>query len=327
MVSTTSAIDLRVRLGRLELPNPILVASGTFGYAREMERLVDLARLGGIVPKTITAQPRIGNAPWRTVETAAGMLNSIGLDNDGLDAFIEHHLPYLSQTGSPLIVSIAGRSADEFVEMTRRLGECIGIAAVELNISCPNVSGGVDLGTDPNMCRDVVARSRETGPLPIIAKLTPNVTSIAEIARGAADGGADAISLINTVLGMGIDWRRRKPLLGNVMGGLSGPAIKPVALRCVYQVAQAVDTPLIGIGGIATIDDVMEFLVAGATAVQLGTANFYDPTVSMKILDALPAALAEAGVSRVGELVGTLTTNATRSTVHCPTGAVPLSAK
>ncbi len=318
MVNTTSATDLRVRLGRLELPNPILVASGTFGYAREMERLLDLSRLGGIVPKTITAQPRIGNAPWRTVETAAGMLNSIGLDNDGLDAFIAHHLPYLSQTGSPLIVSIAGRSADEFVEMTGRLGQCAGIAGIELNISCPNVSGGVDLGTDPKMCRDVVARSRDAGPLPIIAKLTPNVTSIAEIARGAADGGADAISLINTLLGMGIDWRRRRPLLGNVMGGLSGPAIKPIALRCVYQVAQAVKTPLIGIGGIATIDDVMEFLVAGATAVQLGTANFYDPTVSMKILNALPAALAEAGVSRVGELVGSLTTNAERSAVHCP---------
>jgi dihydroorotate dehydrogenase (NAD+) catalytic subunit len=306
-VTTKTSIDLRVNLGRLRLPNPILVASGTFGYAREMERLVDLERLGAIIPKTITAQPRIGNAPWRTVETAAGMLNSIGLDNDGIDAFLEHHLPYLRGIGSPLIVSIAGRTLDEFVTMAGRLGEHEGIAALELNISCPNVSGGVDFGTDAGMCHEVVSRVIGACPLPILAKLTPNVTSIADIARAAADAGADAISLINTVLGMGIDWRRRKPLLGNVLGGLSGPAIKPIALRCVHQVRQAgVETPLVGIGGIATIDDVMEFLVAGATAVQLGTVNFYDPTVSMRILDALPAALAEAGASCVADVMGTL---------------------
>jgi dihydroorotate dehydrogenase (NAD+) catalytic subunit len=292
----------------LQLPNPILVASGTFGYAREMERLVDLSRLGGIVPKTITAQPRAGNAPWRTVETAAGMLNSIGLDNDGIDAFIEHHAPYLAKVGSPLIVSIAGRTREEFVAMAAQLDSVEGVAAIELNISCPNVSGGVDFGTDPNMCREVISQVRDATNTPIIAKLTPNVTRIADIAKAAADGGADAISLINTVLGMGIDWRKRRPLLGNVLGGLSGPAIKPIALRCVYQVAQAVDTPLIGIGGIANIDDVMEFLVAGASAIQLGTVNFYDPTVSMRILDALPAALAEIGAKAVSEIVGTLQT-------------------
>src|SRR5439155_24349944 len=179
----------------------------------------------------------------------------------------------------------------------------------ELNISCPNVSGGVDFGTDPAMCGRLVSDCRTATSLPIIAKLTPNVTSIATIAKGAAEGGADAISLINTVLRMAIDWRSRRPMLGNVMGGLSGPAIKPIALRCVYQVAQAVKTPLIGIGGIATIDDVMEFLVAGATAVQVGTANYYDPTVTTKLADALPGALREAGVSRVSEIVGTLRTS------------------
>lgn len=302
-------MELSVELGRLRLPNPILVASGTFGYAREMEGLVDVRRLGGILPKTITQEPRAGNAPWRTVETASGMLNSIGLDNDGIEAFVAHHLPYLGGLGVPIIVSIAGRTHDEFVKMTARLDGLSGIAAVELNISCPNVSGGVDFGTDPNSCERLVADCRRAATTPIITKLTPNVTSIPAIAKGAEAGGADAISLINTCLGMAIDWRRRRPMLGNVLGGLSGPAIKPIALRAVYQAAQAVKTPLIGIGGIATIDDVMEFLVAGASAVQLGTVNFYNPKASMEVLDALPDALRMAGVNCVAELVGTLNTN------------------
>jgi dihydroorotate dehydrogenase (NAD+) catalytic subunit len=306
---TATSIELVVQLGRLRLPNPILVASGTFGYAREMTGLVDISRLGGILPKTITAEPRVGNAPWRTIETAAGMLNSIGLDNDGIEAFVAHHLPYLGGLGVPIIVSIAGRSHDEFVAMTRRLDGQAGIAAVELNISCPNVSGGVDFGTDPAMCERVVADCRAATSTPIVAKLTPNVTSVPVMAKAAEAGGADAISLINTCLGMAIDWRRRRPLLGNVLGGLSGPAIKPIALRAVYQAAQAVDTPIIGIGGIASIDDVMEFLVAGATAVQLGTVNFYNPQASMDVLDALPAALAEAGAKCVADVVGTLATS------------------
>lgn len=301
--------ELSVQLGRLRLLNPILVASGTFGYAREMAGLVDLARLGGIVPKTITQEPRAGNPPWRTVETAAGMLNSIGLDNDGIEAFIAHHLPYLASLGVPIIVSIAGRTHDEFVRMAGRLDGLAGIAALELNISCPNVSGGVDFGTDAGSCERLVAGCRGATATPIIAKLTPNVTSIAAIAKGAEAGGADAISLINTCLGMAIDWRKRRPLLGNVLGGLSGPAIKPIALRAVYQVAQAVKTPLIGIGGIATIDDVMEFLVAGASAVQLGTVNFYNPKASMQVLEALPGALAEAGAKCIADVVGTLVTN------------------
>ncbi|HEX4414208.1 MAG TPA: dihydroorotate dehydrogenase [Lacipirellulaceae bacterium] len=301
-------MDLSVELGRLRLPNPILVASGTFGYAREMENLVDLRRLGGILPKTITQEPRTGNAPWRTIETAAGMLNSIGLDNDGIEAFVAHHLPYLSSIGVPLIVSIAGRTHEEFVKMAARLAGEQGIAAIELNISCPNVSGGVDFGTEARSCERLVADCRRATQTSIIAKLTPNVTSIAAIAKGAEAGGADAISLINTCLGMAVDWRRRRPMLGNVLGGLSGPAIKPIALRAVYQASQAVKTPLIGIGGIATVDDVMEFFVAGATAVQLGTVNFYNPRASMEVLDALPAALETARVRRVAELVGTLST-------------------
>jgi dihydroorotate dehydrogenase (NAD+) catalytic subunit len=299
-------LDLSVRLGRLSLANPILVASGTFGYAREMEQLVDLSRLGGILPKTITKAPRAGNHPWRTVETSAGLLNSIGLDNDGIDAFIEHHLPYLASLDTSLIVSIAGRSQDEFVELASRLSQEDGIAALELNISCPNVTGGVDYGTDPSLCEQLVANVRQQSELPVIAKLTPNVTRIADIAGAAAAGGADAVSLINTVLGMAIDWRRQRPMLGNVVGGLSGPAIKPVALRCVHQVARAVDIPIIGIGGISSIDDVMEFLIAGASAVQIGTANYYNPTVSMTILDQLPAALGQLKASCIQDVVRSL---------------------
>ncbi len=299
-------IDLAVQLGRLRLRNPILVASGTFGYAREMERIVDLALLGGILPKTITLNPRLGNAPWRTVETAAGLLNSIGLDNDGVETFIEHHLTYLRTIDSAIVVSIAGKSRDEFVELAKRIEGAGGAAALELNISCPNVSGGVDFGTDPSMCYEVIRSVRDNCTLPILAKLTPNVSRIAEIAKAAAEGGADAVCCINTLLGMAIDWRRRKPILGNIMGGLSGPAIKPVALRCVYQVASAVDIPIVGIGGIGNIDDVMEFLAAGASAIQVGTANYYDPKISQKLVEQLPAALAELGVSSIREAVGTI---------------------
>jgi dihydroorotate dehydrogenase (NAD+) catalytic subunit len=308
IAAPATAVDLSVQLGRLALRNPILTASGTFGYAREVESLIDFRRLGGILPKTVTAEPRPGNKPWRTVETAAGLLNSIGLDNDGLGAFIAHHLPYLAELPTAVIVSIAGRTHDEFVAMARQLDGKPGVAAIELNISCPNVAHGVDFGADAGMCHRLVSDVRKACSLPIMAKLTPNVTRITDIAKAAADGGADAISLINTVLGIAIDWRKRRPMLGNVVGGLSGPAIKPIALRCVYQVAQAVKTPLVGIGGIATIDDVMEFLVAGASAVQIGTANYYDPTVTMKLVDALPGALDAAGVTSVREIVGTLIT-------------------
>lgn len=300
-------LDLTVSLGRLRLPNPIMVASGTFGYGQEMTGFLDLARLGGILPKTITLRPRVGNVPWRTIETASGLLNSIGLDNDGVEAFLAKQLPFLAGCGAPIVVSIAGADADEFVAIARRLEGVAGIAALELNVSCPNVSHGVDLGSDPATCRGVVAGVRAATSLPVIAKLTPNVTDIVAVARGAADGGADAVTLINTLQGIAVDWRRRRPLLGNVVGGLSGPAIKPVALRCVHQVHRAVGIPIIGVGGIMTIDDCMEFFVAGAAAVQIGTASFTEPVVSARLLDELPAALAEAGCTRFSEVVGTLT--------------------
>ncbi len=306
MTSAVATVDLTVQLGRLALPNPILVASGTFGYAREMAGLVDLARLGGIIPKTITQLPRAGNPPWRTLETTGGMLNSIGLDNDGIEAFVDHHLPYLASLGVPIIVSVAGKSHDEFVQLGARLNGLSGVAALELNISCPNVSGGVDFGTDPLMCERVVSGVRAVASQPIIAKLTPNVTDVRVIARAAEAGGADAVSLINTLQGLAIDWRKRRPLLGNVLGGLSGPAIKPIALRMVYQVAQVVKIPVVGIGGIATLDDCLEFFIAGASAVQIGTANFYDPSCTMTMLDGLSAAISSLGAKSVREIVGTL---------------------
>jgi dihydroorotate dehydrogenase (NAD+) catalytic subunit len=299
-------VHLDVQLGRLRLANPIAVASGTFGYAREMAGMVPLGRLGAILPKTITQLPRPGNRPPRTVETTGGMLNAIGLDNDGIEAFIEQKLPYLASLNTAIIVSIAGRTPEEYFEMASRLDGLPGVAALELNISCPNVSGGVDFGTNPVTCEKVVAGVRNACSAPILAKLTPNVTDITVIAKAAEAGGADALSLINTCLGMAVNWRRRRPILGNVTGGLSGPAIKPIALRVVYQASKAVKIPLMGIGGIATIDDVMEFLVAGATAVQIGTANFYNPEVSMKLLEALPLALASLGATSVAEVVGTL---------------------
>ncbi len=301
--------DLRVELNRLKLANPILVASGTFGYAREMAAFVPFSRLGGVIPKTITPQPRIGNPPPRTVETAAGMLNSIGLDNDGLEAFIAKHLDYLRGLGTAVIANIAGHDKDEFVTMAARLGGCPGIAGLELNVSCPNVSGGVDFGTDPCLAAAVVRGVRDVCDLPVIAKLTPNVTNIVEIAQAAAEAGADAVSLTNTLQGLAVNWRKRRPILGNNLGGLSGPAIKPVVLRMVWQVARAVRVPIIGVGGISNLDDVMDFLVTGATAVQVGTANFYDPTLAGRLVDDLDRTLIEQGCQTVAEIVGTLRAN------------------
>lgn len=301
-------IDLSVSLGRLALRNPVLVASGTFGYAREMAGLIDFAKLGGIVPKTVTHAPRVGNAPPRTVETASGMLNAIGLDNDGLDHFLSHHVPYLRTLPTAIIGNIAGKTEDEFVEMAGRVRAAgAGLAGLELNLSCPNVSGGLDFATDPELTRRIVKRCRDACPdIPLIAKLTPNVTDIRLIAKAAADGGADAVSAVNTLVGMAIDWKRRRPILGNVTGGLSGPAIKPLALRAVWMIAKLKAVPIIGVGGIGTVDDAMEFLLAGASAVQIGTANFYDPTASVRIADALPAALRTLGADAVSRIVGTL---------------------
>lgn len=298
--------DLAVSLNRLHLPNPVLVASGTFGYAREMAGFVPLQRLGGIIPKTITPAPRIGNPPPRTVETSSGLLNSIGLDNDGLDAFIQKHLDYLLALGTPIIANIAGHDRDEFLTMAGRLGACRGLAGLELNISCPNVSGGIDFGVDPEMTAAVIRGVRGVCELPILAKLTPNVTDITAIAQAAAQAGADAVTIANTFQGMAIDWRRRQPILGNVVGGLSGPAIKPIVLRMVWQVARKVSVPIVAVGGIEGIDDVLEYLVAGATAVQIGTANFYNPTLAGRLIDQLDQALAAQGCSHVQDIVGTL---------------------
>ncbi len=303
-------LDLSVRLGRLALKNPVLVASGTFGYVREMAGFVRLERLGGVIPKTVTARPRAGNATPRTVETASGLLNAIGLDNDGIDHFRTHHLPYLRTVGTAVIANIAGEDEDQFVAMAESIGGDAGLDALELNVSCPNVSHGLDLGIDPDAVARLVRRVRSVCPVPVIAKLTPNVTDIVAIARAAAGGGADAVSLVNTFRGMAVDWRRRRPILANDVGGLSGPAIKPLALRMVWDVARALpDLPIIGIGGIATADDALEFLVAGASAVQVGTATFYDPSASERLLDDLTRHLAEAGVTHLSEVVGTLRSN------------------
>src|SRR5438876_4093903 len=301
-------MDLSVSLGRLHLKNPVLVASGTFGYAREMAGVVDFARLGGVIPKTVTRQPRAGKAPPRTFETPSGLLNAIGLDNDGIDHFIHQHLPYLRTLPTAVLANIAGESEDDFVAMAEQIGREAGLAALELNLSCPNVAGGIDFAIDPDLTGRVVRRVRQVCPLPVIAKLTPNVTDVVPVTQAAAEAGADAVSLVNTFVGMAIDWKRRKPILGNVTGGLSGPAIKPLALRIVHHVARQVRIPIIGIGGITTIDDVMEFLVAGASAVQIGTANFYNPKGSMLLAEQLDATLTQIGANGVADVIGTLAT-------------------
>ncbi len=298
--------NLTVELNRLSLRNPILVASGTFGYAREMTAFAKFDQLGGIIPKTITPEPRVGNPPPRTVETTAGLLNSIGLDNDGLEHFLESHLPKLAGMPTSVIANIAGHDVREFQEMASALESADGLDGVELNISCPNVSGGIDFGTNPELAAEVVSSVKSTTSLPVIAKLTPNVTDIVSVASAVASAGADAVSLVNTYQGMAIDWRRKRPVLGNVTGGLSGPAIKPLALCAVWKVSRAVDIPIIGVGGISCLDDVMEFLVAGASAVQIGTASFFDPGLSSRLVLELDACLADLGVNSVTEIVGTL---------------------
>ncbi|MEI6686899.1 MAG: dihydroorotate dehydrogenase [Planctomycetota bacterium] len=297
---------LTVHLGRLQLDNPILVASGTFGYAKEMEAMVDFSKLGGIVPKTVTQNPRAGNPPPRTCETSAGMLNAIGLDNDGLEYFLANHLPYLRNLPTKIIGNIAGKTEKEFFEMAQRISKETGLAALELNLSCPNVSGGVDFAIDPEKTARVIRGVKEFCNLPIIAKLTPNVTDVSVIAQAAAEAGADAVSLVNTFMGLAIDWKKKRFVLGNGTGGLSGPAIKPIALRIVWQVAKKVKIPIIGIGGIASVDDVMEFILAGASAVQLGTVNFYDPTAAQRIVSEIPAALKLLNLDSVSSAIGLL---------------------
>lgn len=301
-----SAVDLSVEIGPLRLKNPVMVASGTFGMGWELREVLPLSELGALIPKTITREARRGNPPPRTVETPAGMLNSIGLDNDGVEVFLRKHLPILVELGCPIIVSIAGKSVAEFGELAAALTARPGIAAIELNISCPNVAGGVDFAVDAELCRRVVAAVRRQTNLPLLAKLTPNVSDIVAIARSAWEAGADAVTVANTLLGMAVDWRRRSPRLGGVMGGLSGPAIKPVTLRAVFQIARSVPVPIVAAGGISSIDDCMEFFVTGATAVQLGTVNFYNPGIITDVLRGLPSAIRELGASSLREVVGSL---------------------
>lgn len=299
--------DLRVNIGSLELKNPVMTASGTFGYAREFENLMNLHRLGAVIVKGISLAPRPGNPPPRIVETACGMLNAIGLQNVGVEQFIAKKMVYLQGLQLPVIVNILGDSIEEYQEITERLVGVKGVAGIEVNISCPNVKkGGVAFGTNATMAAAVTSAVKEKADVPVMVKLSPNVSDVTEIARAVEDGGADSVSLINTLIGMAIDLPTRKPKLANVIGGLSGPAIKPVALRMVYQVAQAVSIPIIGIGGIETAEDAMEFLVAGATAVQIGTANFVNPRASEDVVEGMHKYVMEHKLSSIRELIGSL---------------------
>ena len=309
--------DLSIDIGGLRLQNPVLLASGTFGNAVDCYAFADLGRLGAIIPKTVTLSPRMGNTPPRTVETAAGLLNSIGLDNEGLEGFRTRLWPGLAALQCPVIVSIAGKADEEFVELARAISELEGVKAIELNLSCPNVAGGIDFATDPARCSAVVGAVRRVYDGPILAKLTPNVTDAAAVAKAAEAAGASAITAVNTLLGMSVDWRRRRSRLGQVFGGLSGPAIKPVALRMVYQVAQSVSIPVVAAGGITTVDDAMEFFVVGASAIQVGTASFYRPSAAWEILDALPRALMELGARSLREIVGTFVGSSVTCEIRC----------
>jgi len=299
--------DLRVRIGALELRNPVLTASGTFGYAREFANLVNLHRLGGVIVKGISLLPRHGNPPPRIIETACGMLNAIGLENVGVDRFITEKMPFLEGISSPIIVNILGDSIEEYRQLSEKLDVVPGISAIEVNISCPNVKkGGVAFGSDPQMAAAVTKAVKENTSLPVIVKLSPNVSDITEIARAVEQAGADSVSLINTLIGMAVNLRTKRPHLANVIGGLSGPAIKPIALRMVYQVAGAVSIPIIGIGGIESTEDALEFMLAGATAVQIGTANFVNPRASEEVVEGLHDYVIRENLYSVRDMIGAL---------------------
>lgn len=297
--------DMEVSIGSLRLKNPVMTASGTFGYGEEYGSLVNLHRLGAIIVKGISLLPRQGNPPPRIAETACGMLNAIGLENVGLERFLAEKLPFLQGIKTPLVVNILGDTVEDYQELAARLNEEEKVAALEVNISCPNVKkGGVAFGTNPDMARAVTKGVRQHFSRPVIVKLSPNVTDITEIARAVEDAGADAVSLINTVLGMAIDIRSCRPKLANIFGGLSGPAIKPIALRMVWQVAGSVSIPIIGIGGITTPEDAIEFMLAGACAVQVGTTNFINPKATEETIAGMEAYLAEQGMASVQDLIG-----------------------
>lgn len=299
--------DLSVDIGGLVLRNPVMTASGTFGYAREFETYVNLNRLGAIIVKGISLQPSGGNQPPRIVETPCGMLNAIGLENVGIQAFMEDKLPFLQTLSTPVLLNIYGKTVEEYARLAEQIDPLEAVAGIEVNISCPNVkAGGVAFGVDPDAAARVVRQVRAaTGKL-LVVKLSPNVTDITEIALRAESEGADAVSLINTITGMAIDVETRRPKLANVTGGLSGPAIKPVALRMVWQVCNVVKVPVIGIGGIMTASDALEFFIAGASAIEIGTANFVNPRVTMDIVDGIEKFLKEEGIERLTDIVGTL---------------------
>jgi dihydroorotate dehydrogenase (NAD+) catalytic subunit len=302
-------VDMRVRLGTLELRNPVVTASGTFASGREFADFADLSRLGAVVTKGVSLGPWAGNASPRIAETASGMLNSIGLQNPGVEAFIAKDLAWLADNApnTPVIVNVSGHSIDEYVGVIERLEREPGVSAYEVNISCPNVdAGGMAFGTDCSSAAAVTAACRAATGRTLLVKLSPNVTDIAEIASSVEAAGADGLSLINTLLGMAIDAETRRPLLARVVGGLSGPAIKPVALRMVWQVANAVKIPIVGMGGVMDATDAIEFMLAGATAVAVGTANFVDPSATMRVLDGLGEYCHRHGVDRVGDLIGAL---------------------
>jgi len=305
MLNKKMDLDLTVNLGGIRLNNPVTVASGTFGYGREYEDYIDIAGIGAVIVKGTTLEPRNGNPPPRIIETTAGMLNAIGLENPGVEVFINEYLPYLYAKNVTVIANIAGNTLEEYAALAARLEGCPGIAGIELNISCPNVKqGGLQFGTDPQMVKNVVQAVKAETSLPVMPKLSPNVTDIVEIARAAQEGGADALSMINTLMGMAIDVRTKRPVLANIFGGLSGPAIKPVALRMIYQVYREVKIPILGGGGIMNATDALEFMMAGAAAVSIGTGNFVNPQLADEIISGIRTYMQENQVQSLNEIVG-----------------------
>ncbi len=305
VMAEKTSINLEVNIGGIVMKNPVTTASGTFGYGSEYAPYIDLNRLGAIVVKGITLQPRAGNPTPRLAETPAGVLNSIGLQNPGVEVFIEELLPCLARYDLPVIVNIAGETMQDYGELAARLDRAPGVAGIEVNISCPNVKqGGMLFGSDPDMAGEVTGIVKANTGKPVIVKLSPNVTSIVAVAEKVAAAGADALSMINTLLGMSIDVKTRRPVLGNVVGGLSGPAVRPVAVRTVWQVYREVRLPIIGMGGIMTAEDALEFILAGAAAVAVGTANFVNPRATMDVLEGIEKYMAEHGVQNINELVG-----------------------
>ena len=300
-------VSLEVNVAGIRMRTPVMVASGTFGYGSEYVDFVDLNQLGAIVVKGITSEPWSGNPMQRIIETPSGMLNAIGLQNVGVDAFISEKLPYLRDFDVPVVVNVCGETLEEYCEVTENLDAAEGVAAIELNISCPNLDcGGMSFGVDSRLASELVTEVRERTGLPLLVKLSPNVTDIAEIARAIEDAGADGLSVINTLLGMAIDAKTRRPQLANLTGGLSGPAIKPIALRMVWQVYNAVKIPIVGMGGIMTGEDAVEFFIAGASAVAVGTANFVNPRASLDVTDGIREYLESQELESIKELVGSL---------------------